>query len=81
MGALKALAVSTFFFVSSLAASANDWHSRSIYQVTRVLRPSPSALTPNVTSLSRTGSHLRMDLDQLVTQRTANIAVVPTEGS
>jgi len=33
MVTLKALAFSTFFFVSSLAASANDWRSRSIYQL------------------------------------------------
>ncbi|KAF9650224.1 glycoside hydrolase family 13 protein [Thelephora ganbajun] len=33
MGLLKALAVSSFLFVSSLAASASDWHSRSIYQL------------------------------------------------
>jgi hypothetical protein len=37
---LKALAISTFFFVSSLAASSNDWRSRSIYQVS----PSSSLL-------------------------------------
>ena len=34
MGALKTLTVSSFF-VSSLAASAGDWRSRSIYQVSR----------------------------------------------
>lgn len=33
MVAPKALIISTFFFVSSLAASANDWSSRSIYQL------------------------------------------------
>jgi alpha-amylase len=33
MTSLKALAFSTLFFASSLAASASDWRSRSIYQL------------------------------------------------
>ena len=41
MGVLKALAVFSFF-ASSLAASANDWRSRSIYQVDCI----PSSLHP-----------------------------------
>jgi len=45
MGALKTLVFSTFFFVSSLAASANDWRSRSIYQVSRI-RSFPSIYSP-----------------------------------
>ena len=81
MGAFKTLAAFTLFFVSSLAASANDWRSRSIYQVSHIpCLPFP-ALTPNVASLSRTGSRLRMGPDQPVTRRTASIAVAPTKAS
>lgn len=41
MRSLKGLALFSFF-VSSLAASANDWSSRSIYQVSNILVLSPS---------------------------------------
>ena len=81
MGALKTLAAFTFFFVSSLAASANDWRGRSIYQVGRIHCLHLPTLTANVTSLSRTGSQSRMGPDQPVTRRTASIVVAPTRVS
>jgi len=81
MGVLKALAVSSFFVVSSLGASASDWRSRSIYQVSCIPCFSFSALTQKITSSSQTASRLRMGLGQLVTQRIASIAVEPTEAS
>jgi hypothetical protein len=81
MRVLKALAASSFFFVSSLAASASDWRSRSIYQVSRIHCPSFLPLTPTVPSLSQTASHLRMGLVQPVIQVTASIAVATTKAS
>jgi hypothetical protein len=81
MRVLKALAASSFFVVSSLAASASDWRGRSIYQVSRVCCLSFPALMPTVTSFSQIASHLRMDLVQPVVQMTANIVVATTEAS
>jgi len=80
MGAFKTLVVSSLFFVSSLAASASDWRSRSIYQVSFIRCLLPYAHV-RVASLSRTGLHLRMGPGQLVRQKTASIAVAPTEAS
>ena len=80
MGSLNTLAVLSFFFVSSFAASASDWHSRSIYQVNHIPRLL-TALTLKVTSLSRTGLHSRMGLGQLVTQGTSSIVVAATKVS
>lgn len=78
---LKALTISTLFFLSSLAASANDWRSRSIYQVSSVLRLPFSYTHANVPSSSLTGLHKRMGRGQLVTLGTASIAEAATKAS
>lgn len=80
MVVLKALVISTFFSGLSLAASAKDWGSRSIYQVSRVHRLLLRTYA-NVTSLSLTGLHLRMGLGQLATRRIASTVGETTKAS